>query len=179
MGGDRFARIIGEWYLDTNRNEFWFGIINQDKQTGRIYRYSQADGVCEEVPMPVSEIYYFQLTNTKIYYTPYMPVSLGEGTNNLMDYADKTVYAVVRDSTAGEASVVYEEKNGRILARAGVFGYLIFGDILLFDSTRVEDRQELTDDGNYITVTYINAATDVHKIRINLATGEEDALTVD
>ena len=173
------ADAVGQWYLDTNRGEFWFGIVNQDKQTGRIYRYSQADGVCEEVLMPFSEIYYFQLTNTKIYYSPYSPSSLGEGVNNLMDYAAKTVYAADRDSTEGEATVAYEEKNNRVLCRLGVFGYLIFGDTLLVDSNQVRTMKYLNENGEYELETYVDMATDVHKIRINLTTGEEDALTVD
>ena len=172
------ADAVGQWYLDTNRGEFWFGIVNQDKQTGRIYRYSQADGVCEEVPMPFSEIYYFQLTNTKIYYSPYSPSSLGEGVNNLMDYAAKTVYATDRDSTEGEATVAYEEKNNRILCRLGVFGYLIFGDTLLVDSNQVRTMKYLNENGEYELETYVDMATDVHKIRVDLTTGEEDALTV-
>lgn len=179
------ADYIGEWYLDTNRDEFWFDIKNKDKMTGRIYRYSRAysraDGVCEEVPMPVPEIYYFQLTNSMIYYSPYDPVELGTGRwgDKVYDYAGKTIWAVSRDDTAGEPAAVYEEKENRILA-SNAAGYLIFGSTLLFDTMQVEKKilydEHLQPIGEY---TEINYAGDVHKICVDLRTGEEDAITFD
>ncbi|MBQ3815928.1 MAG: hypothetical protein II836_07715, partial [Clostridia bacterium] len=93
-------------------------------------------------------------------------------------YAAKTVYATDRDSTEGEATVAYEEKNNRILCRLGVFGYLIFGDTLLVDSNQVRTMKYLNENGEYELETYVDMATDVHKIRVDLTTGEEDALTV-
>ncbi len=168
---------IGAWYYDTYRDEFWFSIINPRKTTGRLYRYSAADGVCEEIPMPVDEIYYFQLTNTKIYYSPYDPVYIGPNyMGGLWDYAGRTIYTVSRDDTAGEPVAVYTETEDRFLCRAGVFGYFVFGDTLLMDSNQIVSRLETTPEGENVWEWAIDQAGDVHKIRVNLKTGERDEI---
>ncbi len=157
---DRF----GSWYYDTNTDEFWFGIVNQEKQTGTVY--TLRSGVCTPVQLPAEEIYYFQLTDTKIYYSPYEPVYIGENPDlayGLWDYSGGKIYEVKRNEPSSEANLIYDAKGEFFITRLGVSNYVILGDQLFFDNLSVVSRK----DG-----VFFNAAGELPKVHIDLRTGE-------
>ena len=172
---------LGSWYYDTFRNEFWFSILNQAKQTGRVYRY--ADGKCEEVSFPCGEVYFFQLTNTTIYYSPYDPVYLGESpavSYGTWDYTGGKIFAVLRDDPAGEAKPVYDAEGKYSICNVGVRTYLIFGNKLYFDHVSiVRQKRKDPETGQIRDYVFFDSSESLSKIQIDLVTGAEKEIRFD
>ena len=164
--------ILGEWYYDTNRGELWFNIINKPKNTGKIYAFS--DGACRQIVMPVPDVYYFQLTNSGIYYSAYEPVyigvSLAPDNPPTYDYANGKVWRVSREDPAGEAALIYDAE-GRYNIASEITGYAVFGNHIYFDKIDV-----VRETRNGVEYVYFSIADDLYKIRVDLETGAEEEI---
>ena len=164
--------IVGEWYDDTNRGELWFNISDKPKNTGKIYAFS--DGACRQIVMPVPDVYYFQLTNSGIYYSAYEPVyigvSLAPDNPPTYDYANGKVWRVSREDPAGEAALIYDAE-GRYNIASEITGYAVFGNHIYFDKIDV-----VRETRNGVEYVYFSIADDLYKIRVDLETGAEEEI---
>ena len=157
------ADDFGTWYYDTNNDEFWFSIINTEHHIGKVYVYQK--GLCDQIDFPVDEIYYFQLTDSRIYYSPYEPVYLGENPtlpDGLWDYSGGKIYEVSRTDPGGDPKLVYDANGEFFISRLGVGNYVIFDDELFFDKRELVTRE----DG-----VYFYGAGELPKVHIDLTTG--------
>ena len=164
---------LATWYYDENTDEFWFSVIRQNAETGRIFKIT-ADGESEEIRLPSEKICYFQLTNSKIYYTVYEPRLLGDhptDPNGAVDYSGGKIWAVSRDNPGEDPAVVYDTEGKYLLCRPGLYTYTIFGDQLFFPVAEIVREVH---DGQVIT--YISVAGDVPMAHIDLTTGEEEII---
>ena len=170
---------LDQWYWDEHTSELWFSQIDDDKKTGRVFQYK--DGVCEQIDLP-ENLYFFQLTNTKIYYTTFEPVYLGnayfsmfEGTPRPL-YSDSgnTIFAVSRDDPDESPTVVYDTEGARVLSIKGVAGYRIFGSKLCYYDIPL--IRETHDNVEYVAYSL---AEDLPLLVVDLATGEEEIIRFD
>ena len=164
---------ISAWYYDEYRDEFWFLVIKQGYQSGKVMRIL-SDGTVEEVIPSSKKLIYFQLTNSKIYYSVYDPIKLGEhpfDPNGTVDVSGGKIYAAEREDPLGEARLVYDTRGEMFLCLPGVNTYAVFDDQLFFRPI------QLVDDYDFITKkTYkvLSIAHDLTMYRIDLTTGEEE-----
>ena len=162
---------LATWYYDENRDEFWFSVIENNAQTGRIFRIT-ADGESEEIRLPSEKVYFFQLTNTKIYYTEYEPRLLGihpRSGQGVYDYSGGKIYAVDRDNPGEDPVAVYDTKGKYLLCRPGSFTYTVFGDQLFIPVA------ELVREGESVEISIAG----MPMAHINLTTGEEEIIGLD
>ncbi len=160
---------IGDWYYDENRDEFWFNVLNQDDNSGHIFRILP-DRTCEQVPVPADAVYCFQLTNTKIYYTPFAPTYISDNPYSYygtVDYTNGKIYAVDRDNPEGEPKLVYDCAGKSYLRK----DYVIFGDDLFYGLVKLELCTDFATGKEFYT---FSTAGDYPKVHVNLATGEEE-----
>jgi outer membrane protein assembly factor BamB len=168
-----------QWYWDEHTNELWFSQIDPAKKTGRVYRYK--DGVCEPVGLP-ENLYFFQLTNTKIYYTTFESVYLGNALASMGEaepqplYSDSggKIFAVRRDNPDEPATVVYDTKGARVLTIKGVAGYSIFGNKLYY-----YDIPFIRETYNNVEYVAYSLAEDLPLLVVDLETGEEEIIRFD
>ena len=169
---------FGEWYYDENRDEFWFSVRDREKESGAVYRILP-DGTCERVPLPAEQIYYFELTNTKIYFSPYDPTKLSENPDyrlGTVDYTNGKIYAVDRDDPGGEPTLVYDCAGKYYIGEPDVSDYVIFGDDLYFSLLKVTRRIHEVTGEEYLT---FDMSGDYPKVHVNLSTGEEEIYRFD
>ncbi len=174
------ADQVGAWYYDTLREEFWFSIINKEKKTGRVYRYSVAEGNCEEVPFLCGEVYYFQLTHSRIFYSPYEPLYLGENPSvdyGTWDYTGGKIYAVDRDEPSQTPELIYDAEGKYIICNIGVQTYTVFGDKLYLNHVDIiRQKRKDPNTGEMRNYVYFSLAEKEFKIRIDLSSGDEEEI---
>ena len=165
---------IGAWYLDTFDGSFWFSILNKTKQTGKVFRW---DGdACEQIRLPAEEIYHFQLTHTKLIYSPYDPVYLGENPSverGTYDYVNGKVYAVDRAEPQTSPTLIYDT-NGTHFLCSNFSQYCVFGNQLFFYKINLWHSDE---DGKVVVA--FDLAKERTMIRVDLTTGEEEYIGFD
>ena len=165
---------IGAWYLDTFDGSFWFSILNKTKQTGKVFRW---DGdTCEQIRLPAEEIYHFQLTHTKLIYSPYDPVYLGENPSverGTYDFVNGKVYAVDRAEPQTSPTLIYDT-NGTHFLCSNFSQYCVFGNQLFFYKINLWRSVE---DGK--AVVAFDLAKERTMIRVDLTTGEEEYIGFD
>lgn len=79
---------LEDYFFDNNTKELFFLIRNRVMHTGTIYVYR--DGELIKLDMPHENIFSFQLTNSKIYYSPFNPNFLGISIRD--DLANRRIY---------------------------------------------------------------------------------------
>ncbi len=165
------GEYLGAWYYDTNVDEFYFSIINQEMFTGKIYKYK--NGECCPVDLPEENIYYFQLTNSKIYYTAYNLRVIGPSVygDRAVDYSEGKIYSVSREKPDRNPVLVYESPADRLLCRAWVANYSIFDDQLFYSEIQV--KRSIV---NGIECVDLDISQDLPKIHVDLTTGEEEII---
>ena len=169
---------FGEWYYDENRNEFWFNVRDREQESGQVW-HVLSDGTCEKVPLRAEKIYCFQLTNTKIYYSPYDPVKLSEhprDPNGIVDYTNGKIYSVNRDDPGGEPTLVYDCAGKYYIGEPDTSVYTIFGDDLYFSLLKLTRETDWITEEEYLA---FNMAGDYPKVHVNLSTGEEEIYRFD
>ncbi len=169
---------ISAWYYDEYRDEFWFLIVKRGYRSGSVWRI-MADGTAEEVIPASKQLIYFQLTNSKIYYSVYDPIKLGEhpfDPNGTVDLSGGKIYAADRDDPQRDARLVYDTHGETFLCLPGVHTYAVFGDQLFFrPALLVDDFDPVT--GKLYKV--LSIAHDLTMHRIDLTTGEEEIIRFD
>ena len=169
---------FGEWYYDENRDEFWFNVRNRDESSGQVFRIL-ADGTAEKVPLPTDAIYCFQLTNTKIYYSPFDPVKIDDNPTyppGTVDYTNGKIYAVDRDDPGGEPTLVYDCAGRYYIGEPSSSDYAIFGDDLFFGKLLLRLYKDYFTGEEYFV---FDMSGDYPKVHVNLATGEEEIFQFD
>lgn len=160
------------WYYDTHDNSFWFNAIDQERFKGSIWVWK--GGIVEQVNVPAEEIYYFQLTKTKLFYSPYDPIKLGEGPApswEVFDYSGGKVYETDRARPEAGGSLIYNAEEQYVICMSGVFGYCVFDNHLYFSLFTIARSQR---DGREIVGLMLS--DDNPMLRINLVTGEKEEL---
>ncbi len=163
---------ISVWYYDENRDEFWFQVIGTGAMTGHVYRLL-ADGTVEDVPFYSTLPYFFQLTNTKIYYSLYDPIRLGDhpfDPNGTFDNSGGKIYMADREHPDEEPTLVFDGAGKYFICLPGVYTYSVFGDQLFFAGAKLIDY---VDPVTRKKSKVLSIAGDVEMTRIDLKTGEE------
>lgn len=144
------------YYYDEKTGELYFNTWNMIDNCGSIYKY---DGnIVNLVEMPHDNIYCFQLTNSKIYYSAYDPYYYGPGMRggDVYDYTHGKIYATDRHDTS-ESILIFDD--GIDFSMNSSYSYLILGDYLYFD------YMELRQENGYV---WYSKALELKKVRINL-----------
>jgi hypothetical protein len=150
---------VGDYYYDEKTDELFFIIRDQKNNTGAIYVYS--NDKLKKIDMPHENIYCFQLTNNKIYYSPYNPIFYGIAADfqrtEIYDYTGGKIYETDRNNRK-ESKLIFDSEKEFIIYNP-FNSYIVIGDYLYFDNP------ELIEDGEF---TYFSVAHKLEKVRINL-----------
>ncbi|MBQ3707926.1 MAG: hypothetical protein II889_08455 [Clostridia bacterium] len=163
------------WYYDTHDGSFWFNAIDPDHMSGSVWMWK--DDTVSQIDLPADEIYYFQLTNTRVYYSPYDPLKLGDGpipNMEVYDYCGGKVYETDRVHPNLDASLVYDAGGQYVICMSGAFGYCIFGDKLCFSLYSILREQR-----NGREVVGLNGSVDNPMMCIDLTSRVEEIITFD
>ncbi len=169
---------VADWYYDEYRDEFWFLIVKRGYQSGSVWRIL-GNGTAEEVLPPAKQVIYFQLTNSKIYFSVYDPLKLGEHPTDpggTVDTSGGKIYAVDRDDPLAEPLLVYDTHGETFLCIPGVNVYAVFGDQLFFQPALLTDYREPDSEKIY---KVLSIAGDLPMHRVDLTTGEEEIIRLD
>jgi hypothetical protein len=131
---------FGSYYYDKETRELFFNIYNSQEGYGYIYVY--ASGELNKLDMPSENIYCFQLTRSKIYYSEYEPLLFGVSSmGEVSDYSGGKVYMTDRSSRK-ESELIYDGGKDFIITNDAV-RYLIIGDYLYVDYLEIKDSNGL------------------------------------
>jgi hypothetical protein len=146
---------VGRYYFDTNTDEFFFGVTDDDANTGSIY-VSKSGGYAEKLSMPDENICYFQITNTHIYYSVYDPIDYGKSPRGgeAYDYTGGKIYVTDRNDRTKSSLLL--DCGGKLVL---ISGYTVIGDYVYFDYANI-----ISDNGT----GYFSSADQLKKVRINV-----------
>ncbi len=148
--------IVNTWYVDTNTNEMYILFGDSKQFTGTIYRISGTN--IEKLTMPHEHIYWFQLTNSKIYYSIYDPYLYGVYYNGdkVYEYGGGKIYVTDRQNR-NSADVLFDNHQNKHFPLRN--WWTVIGDYLYID------KWQLIESGEY---TYFSSALFLRKMRINI-----------
>ena len=148
--------ILSSYFYDEKTQELYFNTWNTNDNYGSIYKYDGS--TVNQVKLPHDNIYCFQLTNSKIYYSAYDPYYYGPGMRGgkVYDYTGGKIYSTDRNGSS-ESVLIFDD--GIDFSMNSSFSYLILGDYLYFDYMAL--RQE----NGYV---WYSMALELKKVRINL-----------
>lgn len=162
------------WFYDTKTDELYFNINNKTELTGSVYVYR--NGNVEKIELPHENIFTFTVTNSDIYYSTYEPVyygiSKGPGNPEVYDYSGGKVYKTNRYDTSS-SEVVYDCAGEYVICSL-VTNYYVLDNNLFFDEKEIK-RETI----NGVDYTYFSSATNLKKMRVDLATGEMERICFD
>lgn len=148
--------IVNTWYVDTNTGEMYILFGDSDKFTGTIYRINGTD--IEPLSMPHENIYWFQLTNSKIYYSIYDPYLYGVYYNGdkVYEYGGGKIYVTDRHQRTSSDIFFDNHQNKHFPLRNW---WTVLGNYLYID------KWQLIESGEY---TYFSSALFFRKMRIDI-----------
>ena len=144
---------LGDYFYDKNTKELYFNVRNDKLNTGDVYVYK--NGKLERVNLSnENNIYCFQLTDSKIYYSIYEPFYYGISPRGgeVYDYISGKVYESDRKSIS-ESKLIFDGSGEFNLHK-----YVIVGDYLYFD------YMDFMNDGTFV---WFSKALELKKARIN------------
>lgn len=117
----------GAYYYDSHTDEFIFNIQNDEMNYGCIYTYSS--GVLTKLLLPHENIYYFQVTNEKIYYSPYNPKYYGTSPRGgeVYDYTGGKIFEVNRTNLS-DSTLIFQCDDDFALKG----DYIVIGNYIYF-----------------------------------------------
>ena len=123
------------WCFDEQNNAFYFDVIDQKERTGKLYVYKNE--CVETIPLPADNIYYFQITESEIYYSEYAPIYYGrsvfEPHNEVYDYTGGKIFSVRRENTDMNPCLVFNNNGEHVICIAGVSNYCVLNGKLFYD----------------------------------------------
>ena len=153
--------FLENYFFDKNTGEFFFLVRNVRNHIGSIYVY--ANDELKRLNMPHENIFSFQLTNSKIYYSPFNPEFLGISprddliNDRIYNFTGGRIY--VTDRHIREEYELVFEACRNFLIGTEVCRYVIIGDYLYFA------HMQFISNGRYV---WFSSAHYLEKVRINM-----------